>query len=419
MRFTDKYIKSIKAKDKPFVVTADSDARGVGRLQLKVYPSGNKKFQFQFFFEGKRKRMEIGAYGAWTLAAARKEAMHLSEILQQGKSPLATREFLKIEKLNVDSQRTLLELVADFFQFIEQKWAPNTVKRTTNSFKANLLPFISSKMMPNEFTPDVGRELIYKIYNRDAKQQAAIFKSDLMSLFKFAINFDKSPEQFKKPDFYCVEINPINEIQFDIPKSVGTRWLNEEEIHKLWNAPDLPLNTKRYYQLAIAFGGQRVLELYQCKDKEFNFNDDIFTIPTERIKVRKRGDHMVPISSLAKPIIQEMMVSRGKVGHLWPHRDRHDEAAHISTIRMATLRWCRKNKIPDFNPRDVRRTCKTLMGKAGISKADRDLLQQHNKADVSAIHYDRYDYMREKRNAMDIWTSYLVEHVLNQTSNNI
>jgi len=49
------------------------------------------------------------------------------------------------------------------------------------------------------------------------------------------------------------------------------------------------------------------------------------------------------------------------------------------------------------------------MGKAGISKVDRDILQQHDKEDISTLHYDRYDYMKEKRIAMDIWKKYLCE----------
>jgi hypothetical protein len=62
-----------------------------------------------------------------------------------------------------------------------------------------------------------------------------------------------------------------------------------------------------------------------------------------------------------------------------------------------------------FSPRDIRRTCKTLMGKAGISKTNRDIMQQHSKIDVSTIHYDRYDYMSEKREAMNLWTEYLAK----------
>ena len=245
------------------------------------------------------------------------------------------------------------------------------------------------------------------VYNRGAKVKSGIFRSDLMSLCKFAIDFDNSPAQFKKPDVYGIKTNPIREIAFEVPKNAGQRWLTEDEIYTLWHSKDLPKMTSLYYRLAIALAGQRVCELYHAKLDEFNLEENIFTIPVERIKIKKRGEHLVPISPLAIPLLKELAITRNKAGHLWPHRDKPLECAHVSTIRMSLQRWCTKNKMDKFAPRDMRRTCKTLMGKAGISKERRDLLQQHSKSDVSSIHYDRYDYMKEKKQAMDEWTAYL------------
>ena len=67
--------------------------------------------------------------------------------------------------------------------------------------------------------------------------------------------------------------------------------------------------------------------------------------------------------------------------------------------------------INKFVPRDLRRTFKTLTGKAGISKEVRDRLQNHALTDVSSLHYDKYDYLKEKREAMEIWNNYL-ENIL-------
>ncbi|MDG2560557.1 integrase, partial [Vibrio parahaemolyticus] len=60
-----------------------------------------------------------------------------------------------------------------------------------------------------------------------------------------------------------------------------------------------------------------------------------------------------------------------------------------------------------FIPRDLRRTCKTLMGEIGVSKALRDRLQNHALNDVSSKHYDRYEYLAEKRYALELWESKL------------
>ncbi|MEZ9548040.1 integrase, partial [Vibrio crassostreae] len=59
--------------------------------------------------------------------------------------------------------------------------------------------------------------------------------------------------------------------------------------------------------------------------------------------------------------------------------------------------------IKPFTPRDLRRTCKTLMGELGISKSLRDRLQNHALNDVSSKHYDRYEYLPEKRIALESW----------------
>ena len=50
---------------------------------------------------------------------------------------------------------------------------------------------------------------------------------------------------------------------------------------------------------------------------------------------------------------------------------------------------------------------KTRMGELGIAKDVRDRLQNHAAMDVSAKHYDRYDYMVEKRAAAERWCDFL------------
>ncbi|NQZ28083.1 MAG: DUF4102 domain-containing protein [Colwellia sp.] len=72
MHFTDKSLKALKAKEKLCVATAKSDVRDIGSLQLKVYPTGTKKFQFQYYTNGRR-RIEIGPYGAISLRMPEKK----------------------------------------------------------------------------------------------------------------------------------------------------------------------------------------------------------------------------------------------------------------------------------------------------------------------------------------------------------
>jgi hypothetical protein len=64
-----------------------------------------------------------------------------------------------------------------------------------------------------------------------------------------------------------------------------------------------------------------------------------------------------------------------------------------------------------FSPRDIRRTFKTVAGSLGISLEMRNRLQGHAMTDVGSVHYDRYGYLPEKREAMLAWTDGLAEIV--------
>ena len=80
---------------------------------------------------------------------------------------------------------------------------------------------------------------------------------------------------------------------------------------------------------------------------------------------------------------------------------------HNATIAGVIRAFCKQKEIDKFIARDIRRTFKTLAGKAGISKEIRDRLQNHALKDVSTKHYDRYDYLTEKQQGMKVWNDFL------------
>jgi hypothetical protein len=77
---------------------------------------------------------------------------------------------------------------------------------------------------------------------------------------------------------------------------------------------------------------------------------------------------------------------------------------HALQLRLAPAR---SRRDPHATNRDLRRTFKTLAGKAGIPKEIRDRLQNHALQDVSSKHYDRWNYMVEKRAGMAKWDKFV------------
>ena len=67
-----------------------------------------------------------------------------------------------------------------------------------------------------------------------------------------------------------------------------------------------------------------------------------------------------------------------------------------------------RDVIPFVTNRDLRRTWKTLAGKAGVPKEIRDRIQNHALQDVSSKSYDRWTYLPEKRAGMERWNRFVV-----------
>jgi integrase len=140
------------------------------------------------------------------------------------------------------------------------------------------------------------------------------------------------------------------------------------------------------------------------------------------------------LTQTALDVLADLRLLSGENPLLFPLRKRKDaaesdpaEPMQTNSLGNAVRRFCerahkartaelrKRGALPadgeaeyqPFTARDLRRTVKTLMGKLGVSKELRDRLQNHALTDVSSKHYDRYDYLREKRNVMQAWETEL------------
>ncbi len=170
--------------------------------------------------------------------------------------------------------------------------------------------------------------------------------------------------------------------------------------------------------------GQRVSEVLSAGPHDFNLDTKIWEI----LDTKNGRTHVVPLNdisiTLLEPLIKEA-ITKGKK-YLFPKRGsgqggREEEPMLESSLNHYATRFYstyeqhqeqqafqeKPKKFEKFTPRDLRRTWKTRTGEIGISKEIRDRIQNHALDDVSAKHYDYYEYLPEKREAMDKWDNHL------------
>src|SRR5262249_21078809 len=140
--------------------------------------------------------------------------------------------------------------------------------------------------------------------------------------------------------------------------------------------------------------GQRVQEIARLHIDQWDAKERVI----DWSKTKNGRPHAIPVPALAAELIESINVNeRG-----WFFPSMMDPAKPVSHGTLYSFMWRQRQRdvIPFVTNRDLRRTWKTLAGKAGLSKEIRDRIQNHALQDVSSKSYDRWSYMPEKRAAM-------------------
>ena len=133
------------------------------------------------------------------------------------------------------------------------------------------------------------------------------------------------------------------------------------------------------------------------------------------LKTKTDSPNLIPLNRFAWLEVESRILEAGSNGLLFPSRvsnPKSDIYKRVSVLSNQVADMRPHLPIDHFTPRDIRRTVKTLMGKAGLSKEIRDRIQNHATHDVSDKHYDRYDYWPEKTKAMKTWERWLASNVI-------
>lgn len=403
---TDKIIRDLKPKEKRYTLTEDSGERGESRLQINVYPSGVKKFQFQYYLNKKRKRYEFGKYGRpigfYSLSQARAKYLELSELVKQGKEPNPSKRSMRVDT------GSFHELCEAYLNFIKANRKPNTFKQYSAYYRTYIEPAFVPSDLAQDVSLDKCKSIIFPVYTERSQSSASLVKKLLSSIMQFGIDMDHSPENYGKPSAYHLTHNFVRDLKVGYQSKPRDRYLSEEEIEIVWHSNTMPQHLKHFIRLNLALAGQRIAELLHSNETEFDLKSKLVEIPVVRVKNAKRGSHVVPMGPLAIQVYNQARKNRDQNGLIFPSMTKNGGPLSVVILAIQLSSWLEKYKeVEKFTLRDIRRTCKTHMAKAEISKEDRDKLQQHFQSDVSTMNYDRYDYLREKRQAIYTWNQYL------------
>ena len=322
----------------------------------------------------------------------------------------AIRERLRLDSLGTLSQ--LCEVYRDKMKS-EDKSSYAKVYAALERYVIKPYPDLASKQA-NLITADDIKLILKAMYDRGITTTINRTRGDLHAAFNVGLTYDHDIT-IQRADNLCFDIsnNPVAKVkkikQFE---RALKRFLKPEELHIVWDSCADHMNPVYASLLKIMVcTGYHPAELMRLTIDDIQSEDKAIYMT----KTKSGVPNLIPLNRFAWSEIQNRIANTDSSGLLFPSRvsnPKGDIYSRVSVLSNQVADMRPHLSIEAFTPRDIRRTVKTLMGRAGITKEMRDRIQNHAVSDVSSKHYDQYEYMPEKRAAMKTWERWLAQHVI-------
>lgn len=398
---TDGTIRSaIKHVDKTRKQTTltDGEGRGTGRLVLTLKPMPARvtaEWMAQQWRDGRRTKSKIGTYPALSLSAAR-------EIFKRDFAEVILKR--SSIKIATDTRpATVADLFEGYIRGLKEAGKSSWPDAEANLEKA--ADILGRTRPARDITPDDVLGVLRPIYARGARAMADHMRSYIRSAFSWGLKAERDYRSSSPRRFRLVH-NPAAGIPTE-PKTVGTRWLEEDEFVQLYRwleCPDSPVHPPYTRAVRIIMlTGQRVEEIARLHKDQWDRQEQII----DWSKTKNGKPHAIPVPKRAADLINSIIPNAH--GWFFPSAKNPSEPVSAGTLYSFMWRQRYRGVIPLVTNRDLRRTWKTLAGKAGVPKEIRDRIQNHALQDVSSRNYDRWTYMPEKRAGMEQWNKFVME----------
>lgn len=281
---TDTAIKKLKPSDKCTPNRPDKHSDGNG-LQLWVRHTGKKSWVIAYRFHGKQTNMTLGDYPTLSLQQARLQAITIKEQLAQGINPKTAKP----------TATTFGDIANEYHQHRNPLDPANAGKHTVvigtyqkefNQYTNDIAPRIAHLDI-NAITPSMILEIAHAIEARGAYDMARRAIRQIGAIFHLARDkglYDRMPptdglakrlSRRKQEHFARLDFEQLPRLLMDI---------------KLSNCE--PLTKLAFEFICLTF--VRTIEMRFMTWQEVDFDNALWRIPSERMKMRK--PHLVPLA---------------------------------------------------------------------------------------------------------------------------
>jgi integrase len=406
-KFTDAAsIRRLKKRKKPVEYYYGGTPALSRRLGIRVSPKGKKTFLINYYAEGKTKKFTLGTFEFDSNSIALKKAKELTNEYA-GRDPIAEIALNKIDaekilqeaqeqekqaKINAMSERTMADLWEEYFllpKYTDK--AENTKKEELRKWKTDIAPILGN-IPVKDITPVVINDLL-----KEKAKKSPVATNRLYSLLKVMF----------KPALAggWITIHPMQYLDRPSKEKPRKRILSDKEIEAVWPYFDKLSPNYRDILKLILLTAQRPGEISAMKWTDVNLDEAVWRQDANKTDTV----NLVPLSHQVIQILKDRSEGKGyskkqiwmtRSEFVFPSKYNKGKDGHSKYTKNARKHVHEWSGVKDWTAHDLRRSARTIMSRLKIKQHIRERVLNHAQGGIVGV-YDQYDYLDEKRVALD------------------
>ncbi|HHO8519563.1 TPA: tyrosine-type recombinase/integrase [Klebsiella pneumoniae] len=386
MKLNARQVDTAKPREKAYQL-----ADGAG-LYPEVVPSGSRYWRMKYRFNGKEKRLAFGVYPAVSLAQARALRDEAKKKLAEGIDPSFAKKEEKLVR-DVRLHNTFQAVALEWHGTKVSRWSEGYASDIIEAFNKDIFPYIGQQPV-NEIKPLVLLNVLRRMESRGATEKAKKVRQRCSEVFRYAIVTGRA------------EYNPAADLTSAMSghESKHYPFLTVEELPDFFKAlsgyTGSPLIVLAARLLILT--GVRTGELRGAFWSEFDLEKAVWEIPAERMKMKR--PHLVPLSTQALEIVQQLKVMSGQYPLVFPGRNDPRKTMSEASINQVFKRIGYTGKVTGHG---FRHTMSTILHEEGFNTAWIETQLAHVDKNTIRGTYNHALYLEGRKEMMQWYGDYV------------
>lgn len=351
-------------------------------LYFRVKPSGQKLWELRYTKPGSKARswLGLGPYPSVTAAKAREKAQEARTLITQGIDP-STQRKADEATAQAKAESTFELLAREWYAARKANWGDGYAKRVMGALELHVFPKMGKRSYI-DITPMEWMEFFRGMERKGILDQMANVRRFCKEIYDLARVTGRATS------------NPVDGLDKFLQKKQSENYAHVEQSE----LPALLRAISAYNNRIVKIGlrllvlnGLRPSEVREARWREFDLEKAIWEIPAERMK--KRREHIVPLSTQSINLLKELQVLTGAYDLLFPGRNDRTKPLSNMVFNMALRRMGYEGQQTGHGFRHV---ASTLLNESDFDENHIEAQLSHAKSGVAGV-YNKAKYLEQRR----------------------